>query len=103
MVAVSDDDAEAVIQMCVDVQKYNPDNGAVSWWDDEAICRAEVERSPASVVISGNRRGLISLARHLLTLAQEDVPGGNHMDFDEYCGFLDEGSLALRFEVDRSG
>ncbi|WP_446686763.1 Imm32 family immunity protein [Planobispora siamensis] len=54
-----------------------------------------------TAVISGNPAGLTSLARHLLTLAQNGVPDGNHFDFDTYSGWLAEDSIALRIEVER--
>ncbi|WP_442945884.1 Imm32 family immunity protein [Ohtaekwangia sp.] len=31
-----------------------------------------------------NREGIISLANHLLNLAQADVPSGYHLHFNEY-------------------
>ena len=43
----------------------------ISDWDDETVLRMEMLDSPPNtVLISGNRAGLTSLARHLLTLTQ---------------------------------
>jgi len=45
-------------------------------------------------VIKANREGLISLAKILLTLAQENVPSGSHIHLDEYS-FLESGSSEM--------
>ena len=42
----------------------------------------------------GEKSGLISLARHLLTLAQDSVPKHSHIHLDEYNS-LEEGSAEL--------
>lgn len=43
------------------------------------------------VTIRANKSGLISLARHLLTLAQDSAPKHSHIHLDEYNS-LDNGS-----------
>jgi hypothetical protein len=48
----------------------------------------------SSVVIRANTAGLISLARHLLLLAQPDVPIGDHYHFDSW-NTLEKGSIEL--------
>jgi len=86
----------------VEVAAYDPALGVGTWWDEGAVLRAEVWESPErTVVISGNAAGLVSLARHLLTLAQDAVPDGRHLDFDTYCGWLAEESAAIRVEIDK--
>lgn len=47
-----------------------------------------------ALTIEANREGLISLARHILLLAQEEVPNGSHFHLDEYNS-LEDGSLEL--------
>ena len=47
-----------------------------------------------TVVIKANKGGLISLARHLLTLAQDEYPVGTHIHYDE-TSILDDGSRSL--------
>lgn len=89
-------------RVSVEVMVYEPALGVGTWWDDGTVLRAEVWESPErTVVISGNSAGLVSLARHLLTLAQDSVPDGRHLDFDTYCGWLEEGSAAIRIEVEK--
>jgi hypothetical protein len=87
-------------KLTVDVLEYDPSLGVGTYWDEESRLRVEVTQSPRSAVISGNRAGLASLARHLLSLAQPEVPSGSHLDFDEYGGWLDAGFLGLRIEVE---
>lgn len=54
----------------------------------------EVHLDPkGTVVISGDKEGLITLARHLLTLAQDEVPLGAHIHYDD--NLLEENSLDL--------
>jgi hypothetical protein len=92
----------ATLSVAVEVKAYDPALGVGTWWDEDAILRAEVWESPEkTVVISGNPAGLVSFARHLLTLAHDAVPDGRHLDFDTYCGWLEEGSAALRIEVEK--
>ena len=50
-----------------------------------------LEKHGGEVVIKANPAGLISLARHMLTLAQEAVPSGSHLHLTE-GGELEEGS-----------
>ncbi len=91
-----------VVPVEVEVTAYDPVLGVGTWWEEDTALRAEVWDSPEkTVVISGNPAGLVSLARHLLTLAQESVPDGRHLDFDTYCGWLEKGSTAIRVEVDK--
>ena len=45
-------------------------------------------------VIQASRDGLITLAKMLLTLAQDSVPSGSHIHLDEY-NFLEDGSSEL--------
>lgn len=47
-----------------------------------------------NVVIQANKAGLISLARHLLTLAQDNVPEYTHFHLDDYGG-LEKGSAEM--------
>ncbi len=95
------DDSGALREVVVHVKPHRPDRGVVSWWDEDAVIRIECDDKPESIaIISGNAAGPMSLARHLLTLTQPDTPRGSHMDFDTYFGWFEEGSAALRVELD---
>ncbi|KWT63771.1 hypothetical protein ADL21_01440 [Streptomyces albus subsp. albus] len=56
---------------------YRPDEGLRFSWDEGFEIAVSVERS--EVLIKANRAGLTTLARHLLTLAQEGVSDGMHI------------------------
>lgn len=62
-------------------------------WEDGFAIRVRSEMD--AVVISANREGLVSLARHLQTLADE--PGQSHFHLDEYNS-LEKGSCELIIE-----
>lgn len=47
-----------------------------------------------AITIEANREGLLSLARHLLLLAQEEVPDGSHFHLDEFNS-LEDNSVEL--------
>jgi hypothetical protein len=49
------------------------------------------------IIVSANKAGLISLAKQMLTLAQDVVPVGNHIHLDEYNS-LEDGSIELIIE-----
>ena len=68
------------------------DNGVKCIWDDNYKIKTSAPFD--SLTIEANREGLISLARHLLHLAQDDVPDGCHIHLDEYIA-LEDGSLEL--------
>ncbi|WP_190232916.1 Imm32 family immunity protein [Streptomyces avicenniae] len=96
------DNSRPDASITVNVTRYDPELGLRTWWDGEAVLRAEVWEDPErTVVISGNPAGLRSLARHLLTLVQEGVPSGRHLDFDTYGGVLSDDSVAIRVEVEK--
>lgn len=61
----------------------------------EAKYKLSIEKDRAdTVVIKADKGGLISLARHLLTLAQDEYPVGSHIHYDE-ASSLDDGSYPL--------
>ena len=62
-------------------------------WVDGFEITVRIDNGTA--VISANREGLISLANHLKSLAEE--PSGNHIHLDVYNS-LEEGSSELIFE-----
>lgn len=64
-------------------------------WDDYS--EILVSKDENVVLIKANQAGLITLARHLLTLAQGSVPPGYHLHYDDYGG-LEEGSVEMILE-----
>ena len=62
-------------------------------WTDGFEIKVRIENGAA--VISANREGLLSLAEHLKSLAEE--PSGSHIHLDAYNS-LEEGSSELILE-----
>ncbi|MEV0265738.1 hypothetical protein AB0I49_30980 [Streptomyces sp. NPDC050617] len=65
------------MEQVVVIPDYRPDDGLRFSWDEGFEIAVSADRS--EVLIKANRAGLTSLARHLLTLAQEGVSGGMHI------------------------
>lgn len=81
--------------MKIDIPEYNKNTGLQLCWGDGYMIKVASENK--EVVISANREGLISMANHLLNLAQVDVPCGTHIHLDEYNA-LEDGSIDLIIE-----
>jgi hypothetical protein len=60
-----------------EVPEYDRQRGLHLEWDEGFEIGLEVQGP--DVRLTGNREGLRSLARHLLTLAQAGVPSGAHV------------------------
>ncbi|XVQ11526.1 Imm32 family immunity protein [Spirillospora sp. CA-255316] len=65
------------MEQLIVIPDYQPSEGLRLSWDEGFEIEVSVARS--EVIIKGNRAGLTSLARHLLTLAQEGVRDGMHV------------------------
>ncbi|MFD9616613.1 hypothetical protein ACFWB2_04875 [Streptomyces virginiae] len=61
----------------IDIPEYRVDEGLRFAWDEGF--EIELRARSTEVIIKANRAGLISLARHLLTLAQQGVHAGSHV------------------------
>lgn len=83
------------MEIKLNIPEYSKSSGFKYSWEDGFVIKADVIDD--SVTISANRAGLISLAKQLLTLAQETTPVGCHLHLDEYNS-LEEGSLELMIE-----
>ena len=59
---------------------YSRETGVRIEW--EPGCRIAAAVSYDTVVLSADRAGLITLAKHLLALAQDAVPAGAHLHYD---------------------
>lgn len=80
----------------MNVPKYKLKDGLQLVWENNFSIKVV---SDGEVYIKANRAGLVSLARHLLTLAQEEVPNGCHIHLDENNS-LEEDSVDLVIERD---
>ncbi|THV30686.1 Imm32 family immunity protein [Glycomyces paridis] len=83
----------------IQIWPYRSDMGVVSWWEsDTRLTVSVVDYSfGREIEIQGNRAGLISLARDLLTLAQEGAPNKSDILLDS--DGLDGESETLRMMV----
>lgn len=79
----------------VEITQYLPQKGLQLNWVDGFIIDTNIENG--AIIIRANREGLISLAQHLLTLAQIEVESGNHIHFDDNNS-LEEGASELIIE-----
>jgi len=76
----------------MEVPKYSSEKGITYKWEDGFEIETVVDNGIISII--ANKAGLLSLANHLLNLAQDDVQSGHHLHFDEYNS-LEEGSIEL--------
>lgn len=76
----------------LNIPDYSPDNGVVLNWEKDF--QIKVSAQNGEVLIEANEDGLVSLANHLLNLAQPSVPSGTHIHLDKYNS-LDDGSSDL--------
>jgi len=75
-----------------DIPDYNEERGFVFSWEDNFNITVKVKND--SVHVIANKDGLLSLAKHLVTLAQDDFPSGYHIHLDD-LNSLEEGSNEL--------
>lgn len=57
-------------------------------WEDGFTIKVQIEEN--TVVISANKEGLLSLARHLTDLAEAET--GSHIHYDEYNSLEEDSS-----------
>lgn len=86
------------MEIKLEVPKYDTNNGIKYNWENGFEIDAKAVNGTITIV--ANKEGLISLANHLLNLAQEEVPTGYHLHFDENNS-LEEGSLELIIQKGR--
>ena len=82
-------------QYVIKTLDYCAEKGLRLQWEKDFVI--SVNAPGNEVTIRANKSGLISLARYLLTLAQDSVPKHSHIHLDEYNS-LEEGSAELILE-----
>ena len=75
--------------------KYDRNIGLQLCWHPGFSIKISSDNS--EVTISANREGLLSMANHLLNLAQADVPPGTHIHLDS-LNSLEDGSDEIIIE-----
>ncbi|HEY9003278.1 MAG TPA: hypothetical protein VIM89_18120 [Mucilaginibacter sp.] len=79
----------------LEIPEYNKEDGLKIDWENDFEIR--VKESDKDVLIRSNKAGLISLAIQFLTLAQDTVPVGCHIHYDQNNS-LESGSKELIIE-----
>jgi hypothetical protein len=79
----------------INVPQYQTEEGIKTTWDNDFIFESVFQGN--SIVIKANEAGLRSIARHLLTLAQYEVPAGCHIHYDD-LNSLEDGSFEIILE-----
>ena len=80
------------MQYHITVLPYSTEHGLRLHWNDNAEIRCSADGN--EVTIHANKEGLITLATHLLTIAQDDAPEYSHLHLDDSNG-LEDGSAEL--------
>lgn len=80
------------MEIKLEVPKYSSEVGIKYHWAKGF--NIEVKLEDGVVILKANKAGLFSLANHLLNLAQEEIPIGYHLHFDENNS-LEAGSAEL--------
>jgi len=70
------------MEINIEIPEYNSESGIEYKWEDGFEIKAVT--NDGVIIITANKDGLISLANHLLNLAQDKIPAGHHMHLDEY-------------------
>ena len=65
-------------------------------WYGEFRIESKID-SDGAIVISANKDGLISLAKQMLAMADDSVPAGTHIHYDEESS-LEDGSTEIILE-----
>jgi hypothetical protein len=84
------------MKLVIEVPDYDPMEGLKLKWESNFRISTRID-DQRTILIRANSPGLISLARHLLMLAQSSVPIGHHLHLD-ISNSLEEGSCELIFE-----
>jgi len=84
------------VKVTLEVPDYVPENGLQLLWEPAPEITAVLDPDGA-VIVTANPDGLVSLARHLLALAQESVPAGRHIHLDAFNA-LEDDSVGLILE-----
>lgn len=80
------------MEIKLEIPEYKTDSGLKIDWEDGFIIKTNIEQGEINLV--ANKAGLISLAKQLLYLAQDNVPLNHHIHLDEFNS-LEEGSVEL--------
>jgi hypothetical protein len=80
------------MEITLDLPDYSPETGIRTQW--ERGFSIATSGTAGCFTLKANKAGLVSLATHLLTLAQGNVPAGCHIHYDEFNS-LEDNSIEL--------
>ncbi|HZO70596.1 MAG TPA: hypothetical protein VFB60_00225 [Ktedonobacteraceae bacterium] len=83
------------MNLTLDIPDYKEFQSVRTIWEEGFTICAQIDQG--QVIIKADQAGLVSLARHLLTLAQKDVPTGSHIHYDQ-DNSLEDGSCEIIIE-----
>lgn len=83
------------LKVTLEIPRYTPEKGLSFNLYTGAIIESKLVGN--EFVLELNQEGLISLATHLLSLAQDSVPSGYHIHYEDST-FLEEGSVCFVIE-----
>jgi hypothetical protein len=83
------------MELKIMIHDYDVAQGLLLSWQSGAQVRINIV--DGEVILRANRSGFFSMAAHMLTLAQEGVPQGEHLHLDDSNG-LEEGSCPVVIE-----
>ncbi|HET9502150.1 MAG TPA: hypothetical protein VFO93_01320 [Hymenobacter sp.] len=75
------------MKITLDLPDYSPETGIRTQW--EQSFSIATSGTTGCFTLKANKAGLVSLAMHLLTLAQDNVPDGCHIHYDEFNSLED--------------
>lgn len=68
-------------------EQYDSQSGVLGDWDAQWMVNIKISENSHTCILSWNKEWLLSLAQHLVSLAQDGVPKGSHFHFDDlYLG-----------------
>jgi hypothetical protein len=76
---------------------YNNEIGVLGDWLSDSKVVVKIGEFENVCIISWNKEWLLSLAQHLVSLAQDWAPKGSHFHFDEF-NWLEKWSIELIFD-----
>lgn len=83
------------MEIKIEIPKYTKEAGFKFEWEYGFDIETKFENGVIN--IAANKEGLVSLAKQLLALAQDEIPTGYHLHFDE-SNSLENGSIELIIE-----
>jgi hypothetical protein len=81
--------------LTISVPDYNNEIGFKYQWENGFKINTTVKNT--TIYITANKEGLISLANHLLNLAQDEIPTGHHLHLDQHNA-LEASSIEMIIE-----